>query len=61
MKLHLTAFLQISRLRMQKIILCIPRKKDKFFVRNSEIVLDIWLYTWYIIQARVGDTMRALR
>ena len=61
MKPHLTAFLQISRLGMQKIILCIPRKKDEIFVRNPEIVLDIWLYAWYIIQARVGDTMRALR
>ena len=54
-------FLQISHLWVHKIILRIPRKTRWFFVRNSEIMLDIWLYAWYIIQARVGDTMRALR
>ena len=37
-----------------KEILHIERKNMRKFVIFSEIMLDIWFDTWYIIQARVG-------
>ena len=41
---------------MKKQFLQYERKYSRKFVIFSEIMLDILIYPWYIIQARVGNT-----